>query len=143
MRLLLDTHTFIRTRCLGLPQAREMSVWFVTDSPRISVTAKTLIEDEYNRKLLSIASVWEMAIKHSVGKLSFELPFMSFIESQIQQNSMELLNIKIEHLEVIANLPLHHRDPFDRLIVAQATVEQIPIVGIDRAFDSYLVQRLW
>ena len=128
MRLLLDTHTFI---------------WFVTDSPRISVTAKTLIEDEYNRKLLSVASVWEMAIKHSVGKLSFELPFMSFIESQMQQNSMELLNIKIEHLEVIANLPLYHRDPFDRLIIAQATVEQIPIVGIDKAFDSYSVQRLW
>lgn len=127
MKLLLDTHTFI---------------WFVTDSPRISNTAKTLIEDEYNEKLLSIASVWEMAIKHSTGKLTFELPFISFTTSQMQQNSMQLLNIQIEHLNVVADLPLHHRDPFDRLIIAQATVEQMPIVGIDKVFDSYSVQRL-
>ena len=128
MRLLLDTHTFI---------------WFVTDSPRISVTAKTLIEDEYNEKLLSIASIWEMAIKHSIGKLAFELPFMNFLTSQMQQNSMGLLNIQVEHFNIVANLPLHHRDPFDRLIIAQAMVEQIPIVGIDKAFDSYLIERLW
>ncbi|PNW51295.1 UNVERIFIED_CONTAM: twitching motility protein PilT [Euhalothece sp. KZN 001] len=128
MRLLLDTHTFI---------------WFVTDSPQISITAKTLIEDEYNQKLLSIGSIWEMAIKHSLGKLSFKLPFMSFITSQMQQNSMELLNIQVEYLNVVASLPLHHRDPFDRLIIAQAMVEQIPVVGRDKAFDSYSVQRLW
>lgn len=128
MRLLLDTHTFI---------------WFVTDSPQISITAKTLIEEEYNQKLLSVASIWEMAIKHSLGKLSFELPFMSFITSQMQQNSMELLNIQVEHINVVANLPLHHRDPFDRLIISQVMVEQIPIVGRDKAFDSYSVQRLW
>jgi PIN domain nuclease of toxin-antitoxin system len=128
MRLLLDTHTFI---------------WFVTDSPRLSVTAKALIEDEYNEKLLSIASIWEMAIKHSLGKLSFELPFMVFVEQQMLQNSMSLLNIQISHLNVVANLPLHHRDPFDRLIIAQSMVEQIPIVGIDKVSDSYSVQRLW
>ena len=128
MRLLLDTHTFI---------------WFVTDSPQISITAKTLIEEEYNQKLLSVASIWEMAIKHSLGKLSFELPFMSFITSQMQQNSMELLNIQVEYLNVVASLPLHHRDPFDRLIISQVMVEQIPIVGRDKAFDSYSVQRLW
>ncbi len=128
MRLLLDTHTFI---------------WFVTDNPRMRLTAKTLIEDEYNEKLLSIASIWEMAIKHSIGKLTFELPFIDFIVLQMQQNSMELLNIRIEHLNVVADLPLHHRDPFDRLIIAQAVIEQIPIVGSDKAFDSYSVQRLW
>lgn len=83
MRLLLDTHTFI---------------WFVTDSPRLNATAKRLIEDEYNEKLLSIASVWEMAIKHSIGKLSFELPFMVFIEQQMYQNSMSLLDINIFHV---------------------------------------------
>ena len=128
MRLLLDTHTFI---------------WFVTDSPRLSVIAKTLIEDEYNGKLLSIASVWEMAIKHSIGKLSFELPFMVFIEQQISQNSISLLDISIAHLDVVASLPLHHRDPFDRLIIAQAMIEQIPVVGTDRIFDLYPIQRLW
>jgi PIN domain nuclease of toxin-antitoxin system len=94
MRLLLDTHTFI---------------WFVTDNPRLSITAKALIEDEYNEKLLSIASIWEMAIKHSLGKLSFELPFMVFIEQQMLQNSMSLLSVQISHLNLVANLPLHHR----------------------------------
>jgi PIN domain nuclease of toxin-antitoxin system len=128
MRLLLDTHTFI---------------WFVTDNPRLSLTAKALIEDEYNEKLLSIASIWEMAIKHSLGKLNFELPFMVFIEQQMLQNSMSLLNVQISHLNVVANLSLHHRDPFDRLIIAQAMVEQIPIVGVDKVLDSYSVQRLW
>ncbi len=128
MRLLLDTHTFI---------------WFVTDSPRLSSTAKILIEDEYNEKLLSIASVWEMAIKHSIGKLSFELPFMTFIERQMQQNSMSLLNIQLSHLVAVANLPLHHRDPFDRLIIAQGMIEQILIVGADEIFDSYPIRRSW
>ena len=128
MKILLDTHTFI---------------WFVTDSSRLSITAKALIEDEYNEKLLSIASIWEMGIKHSIGKLSFELPFMTFVELQMQQNSMEILNIRIEHSDVVANLPLHHRDPFDRLIVSQAMVEQLPIVGVDKAFDSYAIRRLW
>ena len=128
MRLLLDTHTFI---------------WYVTNNSKLSSTAQKLINEGSNEVLLSVASIWEMAIKHSIGKLTFELPFMTFIELQMQQNSMELLNIKIEHLDVVANLPLHHRDPFDRLIISQVMVEQIPIVGIDRAFDSYSVRRLW
>ena len=128
MRLLLDTHTFI---------------WFVTDSPRLSTTAKALIENEYNEKLLSIASAWEMAIKHSIGKLNFEIPFQNFLERQMQQNSMSLLNVQIIHLDVVANLPLHHRDPFDRLIIAQAIVERIPIVGRDEIFDLYPTERLW
>ncbi len=128
MRLLLDTHTFI---------------WFVTDSPRLSTTAKALIENEYNEKLLSVASAWEMAIKHSIGKLNFELPFQNFLERQMKQNSMSLLNVQIIHLDVVANLPLHHRDPFDRLIIAQAIVEQIPIVGRDEVFDLYPIERLW
>ena len=84
-----------------------------------------------------------MAIKHSIGKLSFELPFKNFVERQMHQNSMSLLSVKIAHLNVVANLPLHHRDPFDRLIIAQATVEQILIVGADEVFNSYLIQRLW
>jgi PIN domain nuclease of toxin-antitoxin system len=84
-----------------------------------------------------------MAIKHSIGKLSFELPFMVFIEQQMYQNSMSLLDINIFHLNTVANLPLHHRDPFDRLIIAQSMVEQIPLVGMDEVFDSYNIERLW
>jgi PIN domain nuclease of toxin-antitoxin system len=128
MRLLLDTHTFI---------------WFVTDDPKLSPKAKAWIEDEYNEKLLGIASIWEMAIKHSIGKLSFKLPFMTFLEQQMQQNSISLLNIRVSHCGVIANLPLYHRDPFDRLIIAQAIVEQIPVVGADEVFDLYPIQRFW
>ncbi len=128
MRLLLDTHTFI---------------WFVIDSPRLSVIVRGLIENENNEKLLSTASIWEMAIKQSTGKLNFGKPFREFIEEQINMNSIDLLNINLDHIDVIAKLPLHHRDPFDRLLIAQAIVEQIPILSADSAFDAYPIQRLW
>ena len=129
MRFLLDTHTFI---------------WYVTDdNTKLSSTALEVINDGNNKVLLSIASIWEMAIKHSIGKLNFKSSFELFIPRQLAVNSFEVLDVRIEHLNIVANLPLHHRDPFDRLIIAQAKVEQIPIVGTDKAFDSYLVQRLW
>lgn len=128
MRLLLDTHTFI---------------WFVTDSPKLSVMVKELIENETNEKLLSIASIWEMAIKHSTGKLSFGLPFKVFIQQQLSFNSIDLLNSSLDHIDVVATLPLHHRDPFDRLLIAQSMVEQIPILSADSTFDAYSIQRLW
>lgn len=128
MRLLLDTHTFI---------------WFVIDSPRLSTIVRALIENENNEKLLSTASVWEMAIKHSSGKLSFSLPFRVFIEQQLGLNSIELLNINLDHVDIVATLPFYHRDPFDRLLVAQAMVEQIPILSADSAFDAYPINRLW
>lgn len=128
MKLLLDTHTFI---------------WFVTDDPKLSSIAKRLIEDEHNEKSFSIASIWEMAIKHSIGKLNFDLPLCRFLEQQMSLNSMTSLNIELKHLDVIATLPLHHRDPFDRLLIAQAMVEGLPIVGVDAAFDAYEIQRLW
>ena len=128
MGFVIDTHTFI---------------WYVTNNPKLSLTARELINDGNNVVLLSVASVWEMAIKHSIGKLDFELPFITFVESQIRQNDMALLQIEIEHLALVANLPLYHRDPFDRLIISQAILEQIPIVGVDKVFDSYSVRRLW
>lgn len=128
MKLLLDTHTFI---------------WYVTDNSKLRATAQQLINNGNNQVLLSIASIWEMAIKHSVGKLNFELPFEVFISQQLISNNFRLLDIKISHLVAVASLPLHHRDPFDRLIIAQAMVEKILIVGTDEVFDSYLIQRLW
>lgn len=126
MRQLLDTHSFI---------------WFVMGNPRISPRLRSLIED--NQNLLSIASVWEMAIKHSSGKLSFGLPFRIFIEQQLSLNSIELLSINLDHMDVIAALPFHHRDPFDRLLIAQSMVERIPILSADSAFDAYPITRLW
>lgn len=128
MKLLLNTHTFI---------------WFITDNPQLSSSAKALIEDELNEKVLSLASIWEMAVKCSIGKLRFDLPFQSFIEQQLVQNSLDLMKIEVSHLSTVATLPLHHRDPFDRLLIAQAIVEKMPIVGADQMFDSYGIERLW
>lgn len=126
MRQLLDTHTFI---------------WFVMGDPRISVSMRSQIEN--NDNLLSIASVWEIAIKHSIGKLSFASTFDEFIEEQIILNSIQLLPIKIDHIAVVTTLPLHHRDPFDRLLIAQALVENIHILSADKIFDAYSTLRWW
>jgi PIN domain nuclease of toxin-antitoxin system len=126
VRQLLDTHTFI---------------WFVIGSDRITPKVREQIES--NDNLLSLASLWEIAIKSSLGKLDLELSIEQLVEEQIIANGIELLDITTEHIAVVANLPLHHRDPFDRLIISQVMVEQIPIVGRDKAFDSYSVQRLW
>lgn len=128
MRLLLDTHTFI---------------WYVTDNPRLSAHVKLLIEDENNEKLVSIASIWEMAIKHSIGRLNFSLPFMEFVRQQLTVSNIGLLEINIQHIEVVASLPLHHRDPFDRLIIAQSMAQQIPILSVDAIFDAYAIARVW
>jgi len=126
VRQLLDTHTFI---------------WFVIGSDRITPKVREQIES--NDNLVSLASLWEIAIKSSLGKLDLELSIEQLVEEQIIANGIEILPITTEHIAVVANLPLHHRDPFDRLIISQVMVEQIPIVGRDKVFDSYSVQRLW
>ncbi|MDZ8259958.1 type II toxin-antitoxin system VapC family toxin [Nostoc sp. ChiQUE01b] len=128
MRILLDTHTLI---------------WFFQGHKSFSDKMRLLIEDQNNEKLISIASVWEMSIKQSIGKLSFSLPIKTFIEQQIAFNDFKLLNINLDHIDVITTLPLQHRDPFDRILIAQAMVEKIPIISIDIAFDAYLITRLW
>jgi PIN domain nuclease of toxin-antitoxin system len=84
-----------------------------------------------------------MAIKQSTGKLSLGLPYANFINEQMRINNIALLQIEVSHLEVVASLPFHHRDPFDRLLIAQVLVEQIPIVSVDLAFDAYSIQRIW
>ncbi|MBW4628566.1 MAG: PIN domain-containing protein [Brasilonema octagenarum HA4186-MV1] len=128
MRLLLDTHTFL---------------WFFTGNTKISNQVRVLIENEDNEKLLSTASLWEMAIKQSTGKLSFHLPFEVFITQQLSLNDFNVLDINLNHLSVVATLPLYHRDPFDRLFISQSIVEKIPILSIDSAFDAYPIERLW
>jgi PIN domain nuclease of toxin-antitoxin system len=128
VRLPLDTHSFL---------------WFINGSPQISTNARTLIEDASNQPLLSAASLWEMAIKLSLGKLSLAQPFEVLIPQQMRLNGIKLLGIEIEHTAAVSKLPFHHRDPFDRLLIAQAMVEQIPIVSADTAFDTYSIKRLW
>ena len=127
MRYLIDTHTFL---------------WFIEDSPQLSVDAKSLLESDADM-LLSVASLWEIAIKVSIGKLSLPDVYERFIPQQIAVNDIEVLPISVAHLSVVAGLPFHHRDPFDRLIIAQSTVEQMSIISIDGAFDAYTVKRLW
>lgn len=110
--------------------------------PETQRRSKGLLESEADL-LLSIASIWEMAIKISIGKLSLPSPFDEFISDQLSRNSIELLPIQLAHLGLVSALPFHHRDPFDRLLIAQAITERYPIVSIDDKFDAYSVRRLW
>ncbi len=128
MKLLLDTHSFL---------------WFIGGNSRLSSRARTLIEDVSNDAFLSVASLWEMAIKISLDKLSLAQPFDILIPQQLGLNRIDLLGITVKHAAVVATLPFYHRDPFDRLLIAQAQMEQMPIVSSDAAFDAYAVTRLW
>jgi PIN domain nuclease of toxin-antitoxin system len=125
MRILIDTHIFL---------------WFINNDPQLSPTAKTILESDVDL-LLSIASLWEIAIKVSTGKMTLPKPFEIFIPEQLQHNEISILPIATEHLTYITTLPFHHRDPFDRLLIAQSIIEGIPIVSVDAAFDPYKVDR--
>ncbi len=128
MRLLLDTYAFL---------------WFINGDARFSTTARALIEDSANTSSISVASIWEMAIKVSIGKLTFRQPFTTLLPQQLERNGIALLGITIDHALAVTALPFHHRDPFDRLLIAQAMTEQLPLVSADVVFDSYAVTRLW
>lgn len=128
MRILLDTHTLL---------------WFVEASSNLSDQARELIDDPANQKVVSIVSLWEIAIKHSLGRLALSLPLSQYIATHLTPSKVELLPIEIPHLLTFAQLPWYHRDPFDRLLVAQAIAENIPLISIDAVLDSYPVQRRW
>lgn len=128
MNILLDTHAFL---------------WFIAGSNELSEKARELIEDENNRVFLSAASLWEMAIKVSLEKLTLSEPFETLIPEQLALNGVEILGITVAHTTQVAILPFHHRDPFDRLIIAQALEEQIPVISADDTFDKYGVTRIW
>jgi PIN domain nuclease of toxin-antitoxin system len=128
MRLLVDTHTFL---------------WFAENDLRLSGTARSLIEDGANEVFLSLGSVWEMAIKVSQGKLQLGLPMLTLVQREIALDGIVLLPITLDHLAAVSGLPMHHRDPFDRMLIAQAQVEQMTIVSVDAALDAYGITRLW
>ncbi len=125
---MLDTHAFL---------------WIVSDDKKLSRKAKKLFLNKSNEIYLSAASIWEMAIKISLGRLTLDEPLESFIETHAVGNNIKILDIKAKHLYKIENLPFHHRDPFDRIIIAQCMIENYSIVGSDKAFDSYPVSRVW
>jgi PIN domain nuclease of toxin-antitoxin system len=128
MRLLLDTHAFL---------------WFILDEPQLSSTARALIADPGNEIDVSPATYWEIAIKIRLGKYILPDPFQEFMEREIAINRFNILHIEPRHVAPLTTLPFHHKDPFDRLLVAQAMVEQIPLVSNDSDLDAYPIQRLW
>ena len=128
MTLLLDTHTFL---------------WFCQDDAALSSAAKGLLEDPANRKLISIATCWEISIKVGLGKLDLKEPSRTYIPSALAQTGFRTLSIELAHATATEVLPHHHRDPFDRLIIAQSLTERIPVVSVDAKFDPYGVTRLW
>lgn len=96
-----------------------------------------------NSALVSVASLWEMGIKISLGKLDIGMPFDEFVRGEITGNGMDLLGITAAHVERIIQMPFHHRDPFDRLLIAQAEEEDIPIVGCDHGLTAYGATLIW
>jgi PIN domain nuclease of toxin-antitoxin system len=128
MNILLDTHAFL---------------WFVEDSPRLSEPARVMIESSDSQPFISMASLWEIAIKISLGKLQLKQPYEIFIPEHLTVNGIGVLNLSLEHVAAIATLPFHHRDPFDRSIAVQAQIENMPLISADPAFDLYSVKRIW
>jgi PIN domain nuclease of toxin-antitoxin system len=128
MRMLLDTHAFL---------------WFVLDDPQLGRAARSAIEDDTNEILVSPASFWELAIKISLGKYTLVAPYERFWRDGIEGNDFAILPIAIPHTAALASLPFHHKDPFDRLLVAQAKVEKAPVLSGDASLDAYGIERIW
>ena len=128
MRLLLDTQSL---------------TWYVDQDHLLSPTAHVAITDPQGDLLLSAASIWEIAIKVSIGKLTLSLPFKPWINKAISDLGLSILPITVDYADAQTGLPRHHGDPFDRLLIAQSLVEGISIVSIDAQFDAYGVTRIW
>lgn len=127
-RYLLDTHTFL---------------WMASDPERLGPAARSRIEERSSELFLSVASVWEMAIKSSLGKLELPAALPSFLEEQLAATRTQVLDVRAEHAVRVEDLPWQHRDPFDRLLVAQARFEGLPLLSRDPTFDGYPVERVW
>lgn len=125
MKYLIDTQIFI---------------WFVESSNKLSRKAKNILEDTNNEIFISIASLWEISIKMAIGKLQVKGTFES-IKDDLRANSIEILPITFTHTVENNQLPFHHRDPFDRIIVSQAIVENVDFISSDDIFDEYFKGR--
>ncbi|MBX3398428.1 MAG: type II toxin-antitoxin system VapC family toxin [Gemmataceae bacterium] len=126
--LLLDTHTFI---------------WFDVQSTRLSASAKQLIADTKNRKLLSAASIWEMSIKVGNGRLQLIGDLSTVVRDQVSRNGIEILPVTADHALTVQSLPPIHRDPFDRMLVAQAILESSVLISCDPNIAKYPVTVIW
>lgn len=128
MRLLIDTHTFL---------------WWVEGDRALPAKARKAIADPENECLLSLASVWELTIKAELGKLRLALPVSRYVTEHVAANGFRLLDIGLKHIARLEGLAFHHRDPFDRLLIAQALTEGVPVVTADPLFRQYGVKRVW
>lgn len=128
MKLLLDTHVFI---------------WWASEPERLLEKALSICKDISNNLILSAASVWEMEIKLQLGKLKLGLLLEELIESQQHTNNLQILPIELEHVLALQGLPDHHKDPFDRLLIAQSNTEDMTLVSVDKIFSDYPVKLLW
>jgi PIN domain nuclease of toxin-antitoxin system len=127
MRLLLDTHVFI---------------WWADDPEKLSPAALAALEDEANDLLLSVASVWEMQIKIQLGKLKLSLPLKELVKNQQETNNLTVSPVTLPHVLALDALPFHHKDPFDRLLIAQSIEEDLTLVSADSQFSTYSVKLL-
>lgn len=128
MKLLLDTHSLL---------------WFLSGDSKLSQLARNSIEDNSNEKFVSAGSLWETAIKVSIGKIKLTAAFEELFPGQLDQNGFDLLPVLTEHVRLLTTMPFHHRDPFDRLFVAQSMAGDMTIVSTDDIFDSYGIARIW
>ena len=128
MKLLLDTHAYL---------------WFIAGSEALSSLARQAIESPENTKYVSVASLWEITVKHSLGKLTLEPGLARVLGEYVSDNGFAVLPIATGHLLELSRLPFHHRDPFDRLIIAQCRDEQAAVCSADRAFGDYDIDVVW
>ncbi len=128
MKYFLDSHAFL---------------WHVLADSRLSNKATQLIRNERNVFLLSTACIWEMGIKSALGKLKINKPFDEFLFFHLQNRQLQVFDIALPHIIEAVSLPLHHRDPFDRLLAAQCKMENLPVISNDTMLDKYGIERVW
>ena len=128
MKLLLDTHVFL---------------WLRNEPEKIPLPIMNLYESMGSDVFLSMASIWEMQIKNQLGKLVLDLPLNELIDQQCLKNGLQILAIETTHIYALKNLPAHHNDPFDRLILTQAQTENLTLISADSVFKHYDVDCIW
>jgi PIN domain nuclease of toxin-antitoxin system len=118
-------------------------IWFTLTPDRLSAKVNELIADENNNLFISIASIWEIQIKLQTQKLTLDLPLSTLVKDLQQNSGIQILDITLAHIYALDNLPNEHRDPFDRIMIAQAMVEEMPFLSADKIFDLYPIERIW
>jgi PIN domain nuclease of toxin-antitoxin system len=128
MKLLLDTHAFL---------------WLNQEPEKLSTAVMTALQDDENEIFLSLVSVWEIQIKQQLGKLELKTDLLSILRLHTEMNTIQLLSMQLPHILGLQDLPAHHKDPFDRLLIAQARIENLTMISSDQYFSMYPIRLLW